>query len=98
MIVGEGGCSADYFFNRMGITEAVGYIKGLNRRHRQSWEQSRMLCRLVYKLLSGEDLEWDFPWDSEQESEEPEATKEELAALREKARKMEILMNGGKNE
>ena len=77
----------------MSIGEAYSYINGFNRRHRQSWEQSRMLCRLVYKVLSGEDLDWEFPWDDENETEEPEVTEEQLDALRDKARMMENIMN-----
>ena len=76
----------------MSVGEAHSYINGFNRRHRQSWEQSRMLCRLVYKVLSGEDLDWNFPWDDEV-PEATEATEEQIDALREKARMMEKLMN-----
>ena len=69
----------------MSVGEAHSYINGFNRRHRQPWEQSRALCRLVYKVLSGEDLEWKFPWDDDNDEEANEVTEEQLDALRKKS-------------
>ena len=91
--MGEGGCTAEYFLNRMTVSEAVCYIKGLNRRHRQDWERTRMLCRLITSVLTGEELDLPFPWDEEEDRKD--LTEDELDALRERARMMEKLMNGG---
>ena len=94
MVVGEGGVSPEYFMRRMSVAEVKDYIKGLNRRHRQTWEQTRLLCRFVYGAAGGKNFEMALPWDNEDEDEErKEATPEEMAALRERAREMEKAMN-----
>lgn len=92
LIVGEGGCSPDYFFNRMGVPEARDYIVGLNRRYRQDWERTRMLSQVFHKVQTGKDLDIEFPWEIE---DKPEVTEEEIEALRKKAKVMENLMNKG---
>ena len=91
LVVGEGGVSPEYFLRRMSVGEAKDYIKGLNRRHRQAWEQTRLLCRFVYGAAGGKNFEMPFSWDCEngEEEEKREATPEELAALRARAREME---------
>ena len=95
LVVGEGGVSPEYFLRQMSVGEAKDYIKGLNRRHRQTWEQTRMLCRFVYGAAGGKNFEMALPWDNEDEEREErkEATPEELAALRARAREMEKAMN-----
>lgn len=95
LVVGEGGVSPEYFLRQMSVGEAKDYIKGLNRRHRQTWEQTRMLCRFVYGAAGGKNFEMALPWDNEDEEREErkEATPEELAALRARARMMEKAMN-----
>ena len=90
MIVGEGGCSPDYFLNKMGVSEATDYIIGLNRRYRQDWERTRMGVQVFHKVQTGKDLDLEFPWEIQ---EKPEATEEEMKALRDKAKAMEKLMN-----
>lgn len=90
LIVGEGGCSPDYFFNRMGAAEARDYIIGMNRRYRQDWERSRMEVQVLHKVQTGKDLELEFPWETE---DKPEVTEEEIDALRERAKMLETLMN-----
>lgn len=92
LIVGEGGCSPDYFFNRMSIHEARDYIIGLNRRYRQDWERTRMEVQVLHKVQTGKDLDLEFPWEKE---EKPEATEEEIERLREKAKMMQDLINKG---
>lgn len=95
--MGEGGCDPAYFFERMGVQEARDYIAGQDRRHRQHWEQTRMLARLMVKVHTGKDWDISFPWDMEEERNEKEpATEEEMAALRERAKQMEAWMNRNK--
>lgn len=94
LVVGEGGCSPEYFFRKMGVAEAADYIKGMRRRERSAWEQTRLLATTVAKLLGAKDYELQLPWDVEREEEEREETSaEELERLREKAREMEKLLN-----
>lgn len=95
LVVGEGGVSPEYFLRRMSVGEAKDYIKGLNRRHRQSWEMTRLLCRFVHGAGGGKNFDLPFSWENEngEEEEKREATPEELAALRARAREMEKALN-----
>ena len=95
-MVGEGGCPPEYFLKKMGVGEAADYIKGLRRRERSGWEQTRILATTVAKLMGAKDYELELPWDKEREDEDEyeETSAEELERLREKAREMERLMNG----
>ena len=78
--------------HRMTIAEAVSYMRGQDRRSRQAWEQTRELAGLIYKVLTGEDYDREFPWDGENEDEEQMSAtdKEEMWA---KARMMEDWAN-----
>lgn len=81
--------------HRMTVSEAVSFMTGQDRRHRQQWEMTRELASLVYKVLTGEDYEREFPWDAEREPEEdPDTmTAEELEEQRALARRMEEMVN-----
>lgn len=74
----------------MSVGEVRDYIEGLNRRYRQDWERTRLTAQVFHKVQTGKDLELEFPWEVE---EKPEATEEEMEALREKAKFMEKIMN-----
>lgn len=76
----------------MGIGEARDYIEGMNRRYRQDWERTRLEATVLHKVMTGKDLELEFPWEKEDEAKE--STPEELEQLRKKARMMEKVMNG----
>lgn len=75
------------------MQEARDYIEGLNRRHRQSWEQTRVLGRLIVKAMTGRDWDMDLPWDDEEEEEIEETTEADLEELERKAKMMEKLIN-----
>lgn len=77
----------------MSVQEARDYIEGLNRRHRQSWEQTRVLGRLIVKAMTGSDWDMDLPWDDEEEEEIEETTEADLEELERKAKMMEKLIN-----
>lgn len=78
------------------MAEAVDYIEGLRRRERQGWERARMIAEIVCKVMTGEGLDMELPWDKEnagkgeEESEEEKA--EKLDRLRDKAKEMEQMM------
>ena len=96
--MGEGGCPPDYFLYRMSPGEARDYVTGMNRRHRQGWEQTRALMGLVCKVLTGETMEMRLPWDDE-EREPPTAVEaEEIDRLRSMARDVEKRLNSKKGE
>ena len=92
--MGEGGCSPDYFLNRMTVSETASYLSGQDRRHRQQWEQTRLLAGTIVKVLTGEDISLEFPWDSDGDG-CTGPTAEELEELRAKAREAERRMNVG---
>ena len=77
---------------RMTIEEAVSYMRGQDRRCRQQWEQTRQLETLIYKVLTGQDLNMSLPWDEETAATR-EMTQEELQEMWAKARAMEEMVN-----
>ena len=79
----------------MGINEARDYIDGMNRRYRQDWERTRLESSVFYKVMSGKDLDLEFPWETE-DAERKETTAEDLDRLREKAKMMERMVNRNK--
>lgn len=91
-VVGEGGCSPEYFMNRMTLAETNSYLSGQDRRTRQSWEQTRLLGGLIHKVLTGEHWDISFPWDKETEADV--TTPEDLERLRALARQVEAAANG----
>ena len=76
----------------MSIAEAVSYIRGQDRRSRQTWEQTRVLAGLVHKVLTGKDLDMSLPWDDETAAAR-EMTQEELQEMWAQARAMEDMFN-----
>ena len=78
--------------HRMTIAEAVSYMHGLDRRPRQSWEQTRLLAGLVCYILTGQDYDPPFPWDEEKETKH-NMSNDELENMQAKARAMEKWMN-----
>lgn len=94
--MGEGGLSPDYFLYRMTVTETESFLRGQDRRWRQQWEQTRLLAGTVIKVLTGENIELEFPWDGEFTADANNSpTQEELDALRARARMLEQQMNAG---
>ncbi len=80
--------------HRMTVAEALSFLRGQDRRHRQGWEQTRLLGGLVHKVLTGADWSPQFPWDNEDRPAESEDTSEEkMRALRALARQVEQTFN-----
>jgi len=67
-------------------------MRGQDRRCRQQWEQTRQLETLIYKVLTGQDLDMSLPWDEETAATR-EMTQEELQEMWAKARAMEEMVN-----
>ena len=74
----------------MTVGEARDYIAGMNRRYRQDWERTRMQVQVFHKVQTGKDLDLEFPWETEPKK---ETSKEELSELRERAKRLEAIMN-----
>ena len=77
---------------RMTIAETNSYLAGQDRRARQGWEQTRLLGGLIYKVLTGDEWELQFPWD-----EVDVTTPEDMKRLREFARHVEMQANAKGN-
>lgn len=81
----------------MSWSEARHYIEGLNRRHRQGWEQTRQLWYVLVKGLFGENADFPLPWDEKQASNAGlDDSEEALEALRERADEFEKMLNNEK--
>lgn len=94
VVCGQGGCSPEYFMNHMGVSEAREYMEGVHLRRREGWEQTRVMCGVLIKVMTGEDADIRLPWD---EDEAETTTEEDLEELRMKAEKMERILNGKKS-
>lgn len=92
IVCGQGGCSPEYFMDRMGIGEAREYMEGVMMRQRSGWEQTRVLSEILIKVMTGEDNHIPLPWDDETGADD-ETTEDELEELRKKAERMERMMN-----
>ena len=66
--------SPEYFLHHLTLSEALDYIKGQDRRSRQSWEQTRVLANVFCKCFSGDTLDdWKFPWEESSMTEEEDS-------------------------
>lgn len=82
----------------MTVAEAQSFLRGQDRRHRQAWEQTRVLGGLVHKVLTGQNWEPRFPWDDEYlQKQDDDTSAEELRALRAHARQVENYFNSKGN-
>lgn len=84
----------------MTIDEARSFLRGQDRRHRQGWEQTRLLGGLVHKVLTGQDWEPEFPWDDETAGEttdnDEDVNVDDYKRLRGLARVLEDKFNAAK--
>ena len=97
IIVGRGGVSPAYFFDRMTFPEASAFIDGWHEERKDRWEQVRRIIHSVYQVNSRTELDLEdvlkFPWDEEDGSGQGKApTDEELERLRKEAVRMEKMM------
>lgn len=91
--MGEGGVSPEYFHEKMTYGEANDFLRGLQRRYRQSWEQTRLSVDIAARCAGNKDgVPIEFPWDSES-SKSKEVSAEELAMMYADARALERKMN-----
>lgn len=99
-IVGRGGVSPSHFFYSMTFGECAAYMRGLQRRERDEWEQTRRIVHAIVQVNSSKSLELEdvmkFPWDNEEDMTEEEKMQrqqegeKELKELRERAKKMKL--------
>lgn len=76
----------------MTLAEVESFLEGLNRRNRETWEQTRLLGYIIAQSNSTKTLKQTdilrFPWD-EEEKKETSVTDDEMKRLREKAKAVE---------
>lgn len=80
----------------MSIVEVESFIEGLNRRNRESWEQTRLIGYIIAQCNSTKTLKQTdilrFPWE-EEEKKDTSVTDEEMKRLRAMAKVVESQLN-----
>lgn len=84
----------------MDFIEVESFIDGLNRRNRESWEQTRLLGFIIAQSNSTKTLKQTdilrFTWD-EEEKKDTSVTDKEMQRLRAKAKEVESQLNPNKD-
>lgn len=84
----------------MSFIEVESFLDGLNRRNRESWEQTRLLGYIIAQSNSTKTLKQTdilrFPWD-EEEKKDTSVTNEDMKRLRVKAKALESQLNTNKD-
>ncbi|WP_195476816.1 hypothetical protein [Bacteroides finegoldii] len=84
----------------MDFIEVESFIDGLNRRNRESWEQTRLLGFIIAQSNSTKTLKQTdilrFSWD-EEEKKDTSVTDEEIQRLRAKAKEVESQLTPNKD-
>ena len=84
----------------MSFIEVESFLDGLNRRNRESWEQTRLLGYIIAQSNSTKTLKQTdilrFPWD-EEEKKDTSVTNEDMKRLRSKAKALESQLNTNKD-
>lgn len=86
----------------MDFIEVESFINGLNRRNRESWEQTRLIGYIIAQSNSTKTLKQTdilrFPWDDvTDEKKDTSVTDEEMKRLRAKAKEYESQLNTNKD-
>lgn len=86
----------------MDFIEVESFIDGLNRRNRESWEQTRLIGYIIAQSNSTKTLKQTdilrFPWDDvTDEKKDTSVTDEEMKRLRAKAKEYESQLNTNKD-
>ena len=84
----------------MSFIEVESFLDGLNRRNRESWEQTRLLGYIIAQSNSIKTLKQTdilrFPWD-EEEKKDTSVANEDMKRLRAKAKALESQLNTNKD-
>lgn len=87
----------------MDFAEVESFIEGLNRRNRESWEQTRLLGYIIAQVNSTKTLKQSdilrFPWDEEEpeEKKDTHVSDEDVKRLRAMAKAAELQLKTGKD-
>ena len=89
-IVGRGGVSPAYFFDSMTFVECAAFLRGMRRKERAEFENTRLVMWAVFQSQSRKSLELDDVMKLEDENEpKKDISQEELKELRKRAKQME---------
>ena len=70
ILVIEGGMDPEYVTRRMDPVEMEVALEGIHRRHRDSWEQTRMIMYAIAQVNSKKKIDMKemlvFPWEKEE--------------------------------
>ena len=99
-IVGRGGVSPSHFFYSMTFGEAAAFLRGMQRRDRDRWEQTRRIVHMIAQTNSTKELElvdvMKFAWDEEDDMTQEQKElmqmngEMELKDLRERAKRIRL--------
>lgn len=89
-IVGRGGVSPAYFFDSMTFVECAAFLRGMRRKERADFENTRLVMWAIFQSQSRKSLELDDVMKLEDENEpKKDISQEELKELRKRAKQME---------
>lgn len=92
MIVIEGGISSEYFFDKMQMYELQPFINNMNKKNKESWEQTRLLAYILAQVNSTKKLSMTdiikFSWDLD-ENKVTSISNEDIERLKNKAKEFE---------
>ena len=92
------GLSPDYVLDKMQMYEVQPLITSMHLKHRDSWEQSRMIAYIIAQVNSRKKLNptdiIKFAWDNEEEmNKETSMSNEDIERLRKKAKEYSLKIN-----
>ena len=94
------GIDAEYVMDRMQMYEVSALMQYSYHKHKDEWEQARLVSFLIAQTNSSKKLKMEdiikFSWEKEQEKEKDESsvTKEELEQMMKEADEMRKIMFG----
>lgn len=92
----EVGLSPDYVLDEMEVYEIKPLMKRAYLRHRDSWEQTRVLANWIHNAFFKGKFSMKFPWDGENRA--ARVTKAEVVSLREEGERLAAMLMKKKNK
>ena len=99
MLVLEGGISPEYVLDSMAMYEIEPLVSSLLLRHKESWEQTRILAYILAQVNSTKKLKptdiLSFTWDKEDKQDKNTSiTNKDIERLKNKANQIIKKLNG----
>ena len=89
LLVVEAGLDPGYVMDHMEFYEIDAILNSMQYRHRQSWEQTRMICYILAQSNSTKSIKPTdiicFPWDDDHRSVDTSVNTEDIERLKKKA-------------